>query len=253
VDDRSPSDALRDVYERRAELEYATPAMPRDLTFDRKFERVGELLAARLPCRSFLDVGCGDGRYFQLLADPQLQPGRIVASDISERILETARRAAEAAGIEPELVRANLEALPFDDGSFDLVLCSQVLEHLLDPAAGVAELARVLAHHGTLVLSTDNSGARVTKLLFAPRQAVVAVLGLRGRRLKVHFPEREFSRRELEQLIASTGLDVHELGTFRFTPPPPLGPRAQRVLNRLDKRLSPHGYGDILYVVAVKA
>jgi 2-polyprenyl-3-methyl-5-hydroxy-6-metoxy-1,4-benzoquinol methylase len=247
-----PSDALRDVYERRAELEYATPAARPDLSFDRKFERIAELLAARLPCRRFLDAGCGDGRYLQFLADPRLRPERIVATDISERILETAGSAAAAAGVEPELVRANLESLPFDDGSFDVVLCTQVLEHLLDPTAGMSEVARVLTPGGTLVLSTDNSAARVTKLLFAPRRVVVGALRIRGRRLKVHFPEREFSRGELEQLVAGAELEVRELGTFRFTPPPPFGARAQRLLNRIDKRMSPHSVGDILYVVASK-
>jgi SAM-dependent methyltransferase len=252
VGEPHPSDALRDVYERRAQLEYAVPAAAPDRSVDRKYERIAELLAARLPCRRFLDAGCGDGRHLPLLAGSPPLSERIVATDISQRILETARAAAAAAGVEPELVRANLEALPFADESFDVVLCSQVIEHLLDPAAGLRELARVLARGGTLVLSTDSDANRVTKVLWAPRQALVSLLRLHGRRLQVHFPEREFSARELERLVVDTGLRVAELGTFRFLAPPPFGQRTQRLLNRIDKRMSPHAHGDILYVVASK-
>jgi SAM-dependent methyltransferase len=247
-----PSDSLREVYERRAELEYAAPVARPDPSFDRKFERVAELVTARLPCRSFLDAGCGDGRYLPVLADVLPLPERVAGSDISERILETARAAARAAGIEPELVRANLESLPFEDDAFDLVLCTQVIEHLLDVRAGLRELERVLAPGGTLVLSTDSSENVVTKALLAPRRTLVRLLRLEGRRLKVHFPEAEFSRAEVEQLVRDARLEIVELGTFRITPPPPFGRRAQRFLNRLDKRMSPHLVGDIVYVVAQK-
>jgi len=240
------------VYERRAELEYPQPVARPDPSVDRKFERVAELLRARLPCRSFLDVGCGDGRYLPLLAEVEPRPERIVATDISERILETARAAAAASGLEPQLVRANLEALPFDDDSFELVLCTQVIEHLLDVRAGIAELARVVAPEGTLVLTTDNSRNAVTKALWAPRQAVVRILRVQGRKHRVHFPESEFAPEDLAALVDHAGLDVEELGTARFLAPPPFGPRTQRLLNRLDKRMSPHLRGDILYVVATK-
>lgn len=247
-----PSDGLRDVYEQRAELEYPAPVARPDPRVNRKFERMSELLLGRLPVSSFLDVGTGDGRYLPLLAEVVPIPARIAATDISSRILETARAAAAAAGIEPELVRANLESLPFADDSFELVFCTQVIEHLLDPAAGVRELARVLAPGGTLILSTDSSGNLVTKTLLAPRTALVGLLGLRGRRLRVHFPEAEFAPRELERLLVATGLTVTELGTFRFTPPPPFGARTQRLLNRIDKRLTPHRVGDIVYALATK-
>lgn len=247
-----PSDALQDVYEQRAELEYAEPVPRPDPAFDRKFERISQLVAEQLPVRSFLDAGCGDGRYLPVLADVAPRPQRVAATDISERILGTARAAAAAAGIEPELVRANLEALPFETGSFELVLCTQVIEHLLDPAAGMRELARVLAPGGTLVLSTDNARNRVTRTLLAPRRAAVALLRAQGRTLKVHFPEAEFAPAEVRALAEESGLVVEELGTFRFTPPPPFSVRGQRLLNRIEKALPPHLVGDIVYVVATK-
>jgi hypothetical protein len=58
----APSDGLREIYERRAELEYPAPVPLPDPALDRKFERICELVAEQLPCSRYLDAGCGDGR-----------------------------------------------------------------------------------------------------------------------------------------------------------------------------------------------
>src|SRR5919198_3231879 len=201
----SPSDSLRDVYERRAELQYAAPVEPPDPGVDRKFERISAALRAHLPCASLLDAGCGDGRYFHVTAaDPPTE--RLAGCDISERILATARETASRLGLEPELVRANVESLPFEDDSFDLVFCTQVLEHLLSPAEGVRELARVLRPGGVLLLSADHAGNTVTRVLYAPRLAVVGLLGMRNRHAPVLFPEHRFETVELGEVIVEAGL-----------------------------------------------
>lgn len=251
--ERSPSDSLRELYERRAELEYARPPEPPDPSFDRKFERVRELLLASMPCERFLDAGCGDGRYLAALAELPRRPARVVGVDMSERILAVARETALAAGVEAELVQANLEALPLPDGVFDVVLCSQVIEHLLDHRAGLSELARVLAPGGALVVSTDHDRALVSAALNAPRTALVALLGLRRRRVLVEVPQRAFGRDEFAALVAETGLVVEHAETLRFSLRRPLDVRpAQRALNRLEKVLPPHGLGDVVAVVARK-
>ena len=247
-----PSDRLRKTYERRAELEYAQPPPPPDPRVDRKFERVWEIVSAHLPCDAFLDAGCGDGRHLAALARSGHRPSRITGTDISARILETAR--ATAAPLEPELVQANLEALPLEDEAFDLVLCTQVIEHLLDPAAGVRELARVLRPGGVLVLTTDNRRALVSKTLNAPRAAAVRLLRLHQRYKRVEFPHADFTRAEVVSLVGEAGLSVEHAETFRFTVARPLGrPSVQRLLNRLDKALPAHGVGDIVAVVARNA
>ena len=76
-----------------------------------------------------------------------------------------------------------------------------VIEHLLDSTAGIRELIRVLKPGGTLVLSTDNSRNYVSQGLNLPRTALVRALNLRGRRTKVSFPHRSFTREEVLSTI----------------------------------------------------
>jgi ubiquinone/menaquinone biosynthesis C-methylase UbiE len=128
---------LQDVYERRAELYYSRPVALPDERVDRKFSRMTALVGATFPAESLLDAGCGDGRFLAAIARLSDRPARLVGCDISERILQTAAAAVAEQGGAAEFVRANLEQLPFPDSSFDRVLSVQVIEHLLDPPAGI--------------------------------------------------------------------------------------------------------------------
>ena len=87
-----------------------------------------------------LDAGCGSGDWASLVAAPE-----IVCVDQSEAAVEAAR----ATGL--KAVRANIEALPFEGESFDLVMCNWVLCHLADPDLGLGDLARVLRPGGRFV------------------------------------------------------------------------------------------------------
>jgi ubiquinone/menaquinone biosynthesis C-methylase UbiE len=250
----APSDRLQETYERRAELLYAAPSGPPDPSLDRKFERIWSLLESCLPCEAFLDAGCGAGTHLAAFASVRPRPGRIVGTDISARILQTAEATARQAGVETELLQANLEALPFGDGSFDLVLCTQVIEHLLAPDGGMRELARVIRPGGRLVISTDNRGNLVSRALNGPRSIAVRALRLRGRRQAVHFPHTNYAIPEFEHLLKTAGFDVEHLETFRFHLDHPLDaasrPSIQRALNRVDKALPPHRLGDIVAAIA---
>ena len=238
---------MRGLYEDRAAQQYAEPAPLPNPRLDRKFARICELVRTQLPCDSFLDAGCGDGRYLRAL-DAEL-PERIAGVDISERILETAQAAIPRA----DLRQGNLEALPFDDASFDLVLCTQVIEHVLDAAAGVAELVRVLRGGGRLVISTDNERNIVTRVLNAPRTGAVRALRLRGTRGRIESPATPYTRASFRALLEQADVEVLALETFRFQLMWPLsGTPAQRLLNRVDAVLPAHGVGDIVVAVARK-
>jgi SAM-dependent methyltransferase len=98
-----------------------------------------------------LDVGAGDGAQSRWLA---------------ERGYEVTSIDVEPEGAQAERVDAD-EPLPYPDGRFALVWCSEVIEHLRDPGFSLAEMRRVLAPGGTLLLTTPNSHAWFFRLLGA--------------------------------------------------------------------------------------
>lgn len=107
------------------------------------------------PARSALDLGCGDGRLTGRLAADE-----VVGADVSGVALERARRR------HPDIEFVPLEAnrpLPFEDSSFDLVLCADTLEHVQDVQLLLSEVRRVLEPGGELAVSTPAHG-RLTGL-----------------------------------------------------------------------------------------
>ena len=96
-------------------------------------------IAAARP-RRVLDAGSGSGVFAAVIAAPE-----VVCVDQSEAAVEAAR----TLGLEAHV--ADIHALPFIDGEFDVVLCNWVLYHLADRDRGIAELARVLRPGGRFV------------------------------------------------------------------------------------------------------
>ena len=94
-----------------------------------------------------LDVGCGDGALCEALRERSRRAGHaapwIAGTDLAVRRVERAR------GRVPWLpaLQASIYDLPFADGSFPLVTCTDLLEHLDDPDRAVRELARVSSRH----------------------------------------------------------------------------------------------------------
>jgi SAM-dependent methyltransferase len=100
------------------------------------------LCAPLLPEGRVLDLGCGVGHSFHLLA-----PRESVGVD---------RNAQALAGQQRETHVADMRALPLPDSSFASVLSVQSIEHVPDPERVLAEIVRVLAPDGTAVLVTPN-------------------------------------------------------------------------------------------------
>lgn len=94
------------------------------------------------------DLGCGTGRVGAALA-PFVR--RVIAVDGSRAMLDAARdRLGGRDNV--ELRRGELESLPLEDSSLDAATLILVLHHLPDPAAGLAEVARVLRPQGRLLI-----------------------------------------------------------------------------------------------------
>jgi ubiquinone/menaquinone biosynthesis C-methylase UbiE len=98
-----------------------------------------------------LDVGCGTGVVSRDLAQRVGEQGRVVGVDPSRHLIEEAVRRARAEGLEGriEFRAAEGSALPFPDGSFDLVVASAVFSHIADAVQVLAEMTRVARAGGT--------------------------------------------------------------------------------------------------------
>jgi ubiquinone/menaquinone biosynthesis C-methylase UbiE len=107
--------------------------------------RLNEMLDRLLPSSgtglSLVDLGCGTGYY---MAEMRARGFSVTGVDASEEMLAKARQNNPGA----DLRSGTLDALPFPDGSFDVLLCVEVLRYIPDPRNAIREMARVLRPGG---------------------------------------------------------------------------------------------------------
>lgn len=101
---------------------------------------------------SVLDAGCGSGIALREIADLVGPDGSVTGLDPSAAILEEARRRLAGVAAAVELVQASVLDTGLPDERFDAVRTERVLMHVDDPAAAIAELARVTRPGGRVVL-----------------------------------------------------------------------------------------------------
>lgn len=116
-------------------------------------DSAGYLLAHLRAGMDLLDVGCGPASITADLAE-RVAPGRVVALDSASGALEAARATLSERGLseQVELTCGDVMALPFEDGSFDVVHAHQVLQHLADPVGALAEMRRITRPGGIVAV-----------------------------------------------------------------------------------------------------
>jgi ubiquinone/menaquinone biosynthesis C-methylase UbiE len=154
-----------------------------------------ELVRALGEVGDALDLGCGDGRLTR-----ELRARSVVGADVS--VVALAR--AQARVIDGRFVRIEPDQpLPFDDGSFDLVLCAETLEHVRDVQLLLSEVRRVLRPEGKLAVTTP-SHSRATALKLVARGW--------EREFDPLSPHlRFFTKRSLRRLLGEMGFEVASL------------------------------------------
>jgi ubiquinone/menaquinone biosynthesis C-methylase UbiE len=121
------------------------------------------------PFERSLEIGAGTG-YFTLNLMQEGVVAAAVCTDISAGMLRTLEHNAESLGLDVETAACEASALPFEDGSFDLVLGHAVLHHLPDLRGAFAEFARVLRPGGTLFFAGEPS-RHGDKIAAVPKRA----------------------------------------------------------------------------------
>jgi len=158
-----------------------------------------------------LDVGCGGG----LLAEALTRAGaRVTAIDLAPGMIEVARlHAAESAlAVDYRLVGAEQVAAA-EPAGFDVVTCMEMLEHVPEPAAMTATLARLLRPGGALFVSTLNRNLRSFLLAIVGAEYLLNLIP-RG----THEYECLIRPAELARWARAAGLTVRALAGIELNP-----------------------------------
>ncbi len=154
-----------------------------------------------------LDVGCGAG----LLAEPLARLGaEVTGVDAAAENIAAAQDHAVGSGLTIAYRHGELGALGL--GQFDLVTAMEVIEHVADKPAFVAQLAQHLAPGGLLIFSTPNRTARARLLLVGAAEALGAIP--RG----THHWEDFVTPKELGELLDAAGLRMGQPRGIAFSP-----------------------------------
>jgi len=173
--------------------------MERHYSPGRTWEALARSALPLLETGDVLDIASGDGVLAELLAP---HSRRYVCIDTSARVVAAAsERLSRLRNV--EVREADMHALPFKDGSFDLVVLMHALTYSARPAQAVAEAARVLRKGGSLLLSS---------LARHEHKAVVETYG----HVNLGFPGKE-----LRRFAEKAGLDVTSLETVTRERRPP--------------------------------
>jgi|GEM_PF-2414302 len=167
---------------------------------------IKEIQSQNLPLK-VLDVGCGSGFFMLMLGE------MVTGIDEGENVEVCRKR-----GL-PRVFSINIERerFPFKSGSFDVVTCLEVLEHLKDPKQMLSEIFRVLKPNRLLIVSTPNSsmptwGIRdfVLKFRFVGRVYMSRDLGS---------DEKRYSKNELEEILISQGFKMPSIYSSKILLP----------------------------------
>lgn len=207
---------------------YEAPEVPISSGSDRarrQLRLLAGVMVGRQGPQRILDVGCGDGAATSLVA-AAYPDDHVIGVDWSTRAVREAGRHGF------DLITGGVDepGLPIGDGRVDVVIMSELIEHLVDTDGAVAEAWRVLRPGGVLLLSTPNLAAWFNRgLLLAGVQPVFSEVSLRaihgrpGSQVVGHL--RLFTKAALTGLLRANHFDrIRVTGACYHDVPKPLRP-----------------------------
>jgi len=172
-----------------------------------------QFIASRtsLSGRRVLDVGCGGG----LLSESLARAGaEVTGIDLAPGMIEVARLHAAENGLAIDYRIAAAEELAQNSpGHFEVVTCMEMLEHVPDPGAMTATLARLLAPGGALYVSTLNRNLKSFLLAIVGAEYLLRLIPP-----GTHEYERLIRPSELARWARQAGLTLAEVAGIEFNP-----------------------------------
>jgi len=186
---------LRDFYDSVAGDTYdravRSPFLPRRLWHEAKNRYILQSLSKG---QTILDAGCGSG----VIIQPLLEMGDIYGIDLGKGFAKFCQdrygHSKNAA-----FLLADARHVPFRTETFDCVICSEVLEHVYDPARALKEFSRILRPSGRLVLTTPN---------ISIRWSLLEAIWTRVRHEIIEIGHTAFTERKVRYLLSMTDLEV---------------------------------------------
>lgn len=143
-------DQVRDQYDEWHRARHVEPAPGSDPDPTAPWHELAKKQLGDISGLRVLEIGCGRGAFATYLVRAG---AHVTAADFSPAAVELTKEALAGRG---EALVADVQALPFPDESFDLVISLETLEHVPEPDRGLAELVRVTRLGGRLIVTTPN-------------------------------------------------------------------------------------------------
>lgn len=156
-------------------------------------------------------LNVGAGPFFEL-SRVDARGRRITVCDIDARAVDLAKKLHGELLVGADTIEHDAP-LPYADGSFDLVVAMEVVEHLTDPLPWLRDLVRVAKPHGELLLTTPNYAS--ASLVAIENTALELVARSHGFTRK-HIHPTKFDARSLTALMAEAGITRIEVETCSF-------------------------------------
>jgi len=143
-------EAWNDALAREHDIdEYYARSSPLIRWFERRRLAHIRRMTAATPIDTILEVGCGGGHVLRMFPESDL-----TGVDVSGEMLRKARR--NLRGFRVRLLKGELHELDLPSASFDRIICTEVLEHVVDPESILEQIRRLLAPDGRAVVTIPN-------------------------------------------------------------------------------------------------
>jgi len=166
-------------------------------------EQAAQLTAGLPDGARVLEVAPGPG--YLAIEVAKLGRFQVTGLDISRTMVEIAREHGTAAGVAVDFQQGDATAMPFADGSFDLVVCQAAFKNFRQPVSALDEMRRVLRPGGLAVVQDMRKEATTAEIDREVRdQALGAVNGFIVRRVLAGLRNRAYSTAQFERLVAQS-------------------------------------------------